>query len=110
MKWTSSDVDGDPLTFHWAITSVPAGSLAALSDPTAVQPTFVVDKPGTYTVQLLVNDGTVDSTPASVLITTQNAPPVANAGPHQTVAVGATVQLDGRQSPDVDGDALTFRW
>jgi hypothetical protein len=41
------------------LTATPVGSLATLSDPTAVQPTFVVDLPGTYTVQLIVDDGIV---------------------------------------------------
>jgi hypothetical protein len=38
-----------------------------------------------------------------------NTPPVAHAGPHQTVAVGTMVHLDGSQSSDVDGDALSFQ-
>src|SRR5207248_261602 len=41
-------------------------------------------------------------------------PPVANAGPDQTVAPGAdctaSVTLDGTASTDPDGDALTFTW
>src|SRR5207244_13653695 len=48
----SSDVDGDPLTYRWALTVVPAGSAATLSDPTTVHPTFVVDQGGTYVAQL----------------------------------------------------------
>ncbi len=40
----SSDVDRDPLTFSWSLTR-PAGSGATLSDPTAVNPTFVADLP-----------------------------------------------------------------
>src|SRR4029434_8563018 len=40
----------------------------------------------------------------------RNAPPVANAGPDQTVVVMQTVTLDGSKSHDVDGDTLTFRW
>lgn len=106
----SSDVDGDPLTFHWSFLSAPAGSAVVLSDSSSVTPTFLVEKPGAYVVQLVVNDGTVDSAPAKVTITTTNSAPVANAGPDQTVKVGDTVHLDGSKSSDVDGDRLTFRW
>ncbi len=38
------------------------------------------------------------------------APPVANAGPAQTVPVGATVQLDGTGSSDETGTPLTYSW
>ena len=48
-------------------------------------------------VQLIVNDGKVNSAPDTVTITTTNTLPVANAGPDQTVFVGTTVQLDGSQ-------------
>jgi len=106
----SSDGDGDPLTFRWSFASRPTGSNAGLSDASAVRPTFVVDVPGRYTLQLVVNDGFTDSPPDTVLIDTQNSPPIANAGADQTVLVGAMVQLDGRGSSDVDGDHLTFRW
>lgn len=106
----SSDVDGDPLTFRWSILSLPDGSSATLSDPASVKPSFFGDKIGTYVVQLIVNDGTIDSTPATVTITTENTPPVANAGPNQSVFVGNTVTLDGSGSNDVDGDSVTYRW
>ena len=105
----STDVDGDALTFSWSLTS-PAGSAAVLYDPTAVKPTFLVDVPGDYVAQLIVNDGLVDSTPDTVTVSIENSAPVANAGADQTVLVGATVGLDGSGSIDVDGDALSFRW
>src|SRR5262249_48817838 len=64
----SSDVDGDPLTYRWALTTVPTGSAATLANPTAVHPTFVVDKAGTYVAQLIVHDGQLDSAPDTVMI------------------------------------------
>jgi len=106
----SSDVDGDPLTFRWSFTSIPSGSGATLFDSSAVNPTFVVDKPGTYVVQLVLNDGYMDSAPDTVSISTENSKPVANAGPDQTVYVTDTVQLDGSKSTDVDGDLLSYKW
>jgi hypothetical protein len=105
----SSDMDGDLLTFDWLLTP-PAGSSATLSDPAAVMPTFDVDLPGSYSAELVVNDGTVDSAPDTVTITTENSPPVAGAGPDQTVLVGDTVSLDGSTSHDADGNPLTFAW
>ncbi|MHC4655879.1 MAG: hypothetical protein ACYS91_12815, partial [Planctomycetota bacterium] len=49
--------------------SKPVGSVAEFSDPTSVQPSFVVDEPGDYVVSLVVNDGFVDSDAANVTIT-----------------------------------------
>ena len=104
----SSDADGDPLTFTWSFVSKPGSSAAALSDPRAVMPTFVADVPGAYDVQLVVNDGTVNSAPDTVRVSTQNSRPVANAGPDQSLVVTSVAQLDGSASSDPDGDPLTF--
>ncbi|MBK8753245.1 MAG: hypothetical protein IPL99_17140 [Candidatus Competibacteraceae bacterium] len=106
----SSDVDGNLLTYRWTLPTRPDGSAATLANPATVKPTLTLDKAGTYTVQLIVNDGTVDSAPASVTISTANTQPVANAGPDQSVAVGATVRLTGSGSSDADGDALSYQW
>jgi len=65
----SSDIDGDILNFQWSFSSVPSGSTAAVSDSSAVNPTFVPDFAGPYEVQLIVNDGSIDSAPDIVLIT-----------------------------------------
>ena len=65
----SSDVDLDTLSYRWAITARPAGSSAVLSDPFAAQPSFAADAGGTFVVQLIVNDGVVDSDPDTATIT-----------------------------------------
>ena len=111
----SSDVDGDPLTYAWSFVSVPEGdgvdkSAAVLDDPTAVHPSFVIDLPGDYVLQLVVNDGKVDSAPDTVVVSTENSPPVADAGPDQTRLVTQTATLNGSRSSDVDGDPLTYAW
>ncbi len=106
----STDVEGNLLTYRWTILSQPAGSNASLSDITGIMPMLVIDTPGIYTLQLIVNDGTVVSDPDSVTITTINSPPVAGAGPDQTVFVTQSVLLNGNASHDVDGDALSFHW
>jgi hypothetical protein len=107
---SATDPQGLPLTFHWSFTTKPAGSAAVLSSTTIARPTFVADLPGTYVVQLIVNNGFLNSAPSNVTIATTNVAPVANAGPDQTVQVGATVALDGSASSDADHDPLSFSW
>lgn len=108
----STDVDGDSLTYQWTLVSKPTGSAVALlnADPASPLTDFVIDKAGTYLIELVVNDGAVSSTPDTVVISTVNSPPIANAGPDQTARLYATVYLSGTNSSDVDGNALTYRW
>ncbi len=70
----SSGADGDTLTYSWTAKS---GNPAtdALSSTTAVSPTFTPTALGTYTFELIVNDGTIDSSPDEVdIIVTAAAP------------------------------------
>ncbi len=106
----SSDADGDTLSFVWTLESQPTGSSATLTDATGVLPTLTIDEPGDYVVQLIVNDGTDDSAPDTVMLSTGNVAPVAHAGPDQTVAVTQPAFLDGTGSTDANGDALTYQW
>lgn len=65
----SSDAEGSPLTYLWAITSVPPGSTATLSNAIAVKPTFTADVAGAYVFSLIVKDGIVSSAADTVSIT-----------------------------------------
>ena len=79
----STDVNGNPLTYVWSLNTTQApGSKATLSNPTIVNPTFTADVPGTYVAQLIVNDGSSSSRPATVTVSTNAVQaPTANAGP-----------------------------
>jgi RHS repeat-associated protein len=111
----SSDIDGDTLSYNWSISAAPTGSTASLVNAGSVTPEFQPDQTGSYVIQLIVNDGTLDSSPDLVEITldpvaTPNTAPVADAGPDQTVDSGSVVQLSGTASSDIDGDTLSYSW
>jgi cysteine-rich repeat protein len=65
----SSSPNGTPLAFSWSLTDVPAGSSATLQDAQTPHPSFVPDLEGEYRVELVVNDGALDSVPALVTVT-----------------------------------------
>lgn len=107
----SNDPEGDMLTYIWEITQRPEGSVATLDDSTVVSPTYTVDRYGTYEIQLIVNDGLLDSIIDTVIVTTiDNNSPVAIIGAIQDANVGDVVCLDGSNSYDPDNDMLTFHW
>ena len=95
----SSDPDSDPLIFTWTQT---AGPSVTLSDPSSATPIFTAPQVSTSTVltfQLVVNDGTLDSSPDTVNITVLNV----TEGPD---LVGTFTQLD--LSSGRKGDSLSF--
>lgn len=109
---SSSDADGDSLTFQWALVTVPLNSAATLDNATLASPKFTADADGSYVAELIVNDGTVNSTSDSVTIvaSTANSAPMANAGIDQSVVANTVVNLDGTASSDPDGDQLSYQW
>jgi hypothetical protein len=110
----STDPEADPLQFQWS--QVPdVGLPVNLQSPDTAVATFNAPATaGTLFFQLVVTDGVQNSLPFTVRVDVglaDNATPVA-VGNDEDIAVftGATVVLDGSDSIDDDGDALTFLW
>jgi hypothetical protein len=97
----------------------------ATAPPTAASNTLLINAlvGGVFNVQFRCAPGTVtppdpgtitliDPAPSfdTTVIPQPQQPPIANAGPDQTVASGAPVQLDGSGSIDPAGQALTYMW
>lgn len=68
----SYDPDNDAISYKWSLLSKPALSNTSLSATNVVNPALMVDVPGAYTVQLIVNDGFIDSSPDTVTATALN--------------------------------------
>jgi len=64
----SFDLNGDPLAYTWSLTSAPPGSVSPIVNPDSVYPFITPDTIGTYTIQLVVNDGIIDSDPSSIQV------------------------------------------
>lgn len=102
---TGSDADGDALTY--AVVTGPANGLLSGTEPNLTY-TPNANFNGADSFTFTVNDGTVDSAPATVSITVNpvNDPPVANA---QSVSTDQDVPLPiTLTGSDIDGDPLTY--
>ena len=112
----SSDADGDALTYRWAQVAGPTLSLAPGSSLTDVAPQFEApDQEGTFTFELIVNDGFGDSPADQVDVVYtffDNEAPTVDAGPNQTLdqAVGNVTVALSASGTDAENDALTFAW
>ena len=97
------------ITFAWTVSQKPAGSGVTLTNPASATPTFVPDKNGSYTIKLTVGDGATTASD-TVVVTTANRAPIADAGSDASGPVGDTVSLSGVLSSDPDFDKITYKW
>ncbi len=110
---TATDADGDSIVgWMWAIESSPPGSSASLSRPFSSSTSLSADLPGDYEISLVAYDGTDWSLPDTVVITyVENQPPVAVGVADRTTGTAPlTVQFDGTQSFDPEGEPLLYLW
>ncbi len=106
----STDPNGAPLTYRWRQISGPAGSFA---EPTAAQPVFSLHALGTYVFALVVENGRFGSFTDTVQIIGRNDPPIADAGPDQSItnlSGQINVTLNGSKSSDPENTPLRYHW
>jgi outer membrane protein assembly factor BamB/PKD repeat protein len=109
----SSDSDDGIGAYQWTQIS---GSTVQLSDAAAVYPTFSAPDVGpdgeALIFQLTVTDtGGLKSTDTCIVnVSWDNVPPVADAGPDQTVTEGLQVILNGFGSSDPDDGIGAYQW
>lgn len=109
----SEDFDDGIATCLWKKISGPEVTLLDSTKDIArfVAPDISVDQVE-LVFELTVTDqgGLSDTDQISVLVTRNNAPPNADAGPDQAISETQPVELDGSGSKDPDGDMLTYAW
>jgi subtilisin len=104
----SVDPDGDDVTYsyRWYRNDEWQEELTGNTVPSDL-----TAKGETWRCEVTPNDGHVNGDSAQDVVTIQNSPPVADAGPDQAVTVDTLVTLDGSGSWDPDvGDSLTYAW
>ncbi|MDF1838591.1 MAG: PA14 domain-containing protein, partial [Planctomycetota bacterium] len=104
------DPEAQGVTFEWVQVSGPS---VVLDDFTAPDPIFSAPEMVANTevvFELRVSDGVhTTSDTVSVMVNADNDAPSAEAGPNQSVAEGAIVQMTGA-GEDPEGEGLTYNW
>lgn len=105
---SSTDADGDALTYQWAYKDPTAGAYTNFSN--AVSPTKVLNKKGTWSIQLTITDVSGGTNVITKAVTVTNRPPVANFSYSPATIYNDTTVTFTNSSTDADGDPLTYNW
>ena len=105
-----TDPEGDELS--WTSYQVPAnGQISGAEADGSFTYTPDPGFSGIESFEVAVVDGKGNTGFGLVaILVLDNAPPVADAGPDQTIIAGLPVTLDGSGSYDPDGDPITYSW
>ena len=109
----SWDPEESDLSYQFELVLAPKDSLAVLQESGGEFASLRPDIEGFYIVGLTVNDGLSDSIREDSfvdLLNNSNEPPVAVCGDPIVVEVGSSGILDGSNSADPEGAALTYQW
>src|SRR5690606_28402866 len=104
---SSSDADGDSLTYQWAYQE--SGSSTWVNFSTAKNPSRVFNKKKVWNIRLTVSDGEASHSVTKSL-TVQNRAPVANFSWSPTTIYNDTSVTFSNSSSDADKDSLTYQW
>src|SRR5687767_11926316 len=91
----SEGPSGAPVSYQWTLTSKPSGSTASLTSPNSARATFTPDVAGAYTATLVVHANGVASQAdtVSIICSTGNIAPRANAGPDRSAAPNGSITV-----------------
>jgi hypothetical protein len=109
----SSDANGSIQSYHWSQVS---GPIVTLSSASAVHPTFAapenidVQTELVFDLEVFDNDGLRSVNEVVITVKIGTEPPVADAGPNQTLVEGDMVVLDGSASSDPDDGIKSYHW
>ncbi|MGC8845475.1 MAG: PKD domain-containing protein, partial [Candidatus Hydrogenedens sp.] len=106
----SYDPDGDLITYQWQLSFRPNDSQTTLSSLTEPITQLYIDKAGTYTIELQVNDGKTTSDISTISLSTGNVAPTAVVEKDKNAVVGRPCYLDASASFDPNNDELVYIW
>lgn len=109
---SSSDADGNIVTYRWEQVSGPANSTFSATNTASITVSNL--QAGVYTYRLTVTDDDNATATDQVTVTVNQAPnqaPVANAGPNRVITLPTNAAtLDGSSSSDADGNIVSWSW